>query len=117
MGSGWTSTTLLMFLVLGLARPVAAQELDFAIGIGSTGSEQGVGIAADASGNSYVTGFFGGTVDFDPGAGVTNLTSVGGRDIFVAKYDASGNPVFALGLGGGDTDEGQGIAIDASGNS
>lgn len=34
-------------------------------------------IALDTTGNIYVAGNFGGTADFDPNAGVANLTSVG----------------------------------------
>jgi Ca2+-binding RTX toxin-like protein len=39
----------------------------------------------DGSGNVYTTGYFWRTVDFDPGAGVIELTSAGGRDVFVSK--------------------------------
>ena len=35
-------------------------------------------MALDSASNSYVTGSFEGTVDFDPGPGTTNLTSAGG---------------------------------------
>jgi len=38
-------------------------------------------LALDHSNNIYATGYFGGTVDFDPGSGVYNQTSAGGRDI------------------------------------
>lgn len=40
--------------------------------------------------NVYVGGSFSGTVDFDPGAGVSNRTA-NGTDGFIAKYDHGGN--------------------------
>ena len=70
----------------------------------------------DASGNTYVTGDFGGTVDFDPGAGTANLTSVGGVDAYVAKLDASGNYVWARRFGGSSDDVVRGVAVDTSGS-
>src|SRR3990172_4568019 len=53
--------------------------------LGGTLTDRGFGIAVDGSGNVYTTGFFQGTVDFDPGAGTSNLTSAGDVDIFVSK--------------------------------
>ena len=44
----------------------------------------GYAIVVNATANIFVTGSFTGTVDFDPGAGVFNLTSFG-TDIFVHK--------------------------------
>ena len=83
---------------------------------GSGAAAYGESIAVDASGNVYTTGYFTGTADFDPGAGTYNLTSAGGRDIFVSKLDSSGNFVWAKRMGGASGDEGYSIAIDASGN-
>ncbi|MEJ7739465.1 MAG: hypothetical protein WKF97_18740 [Chitinophagaceae bacterium] len=48
-------------------------------------------IETDNLGNTYVTGYFSGTADFAPGAATANLKSVGGSDIFLAKYGPSGN--------------------------
>jgi hypothetical protein len=78
--------------------------------------DYGRSIAVDASGNTYVTGYFAGTVDFDPGAGIVNLTSAGSNDIFIAKYNALGNYVYAKSIGGTSDDVSYGIAIDASSN-
>ena len=81
------------------------------------GSVVGYSIAVDASGNVFTTGFFTGTVDFDPGATTFNLTPVSSRDIFVSKLDASGNFVWARAMGGtGAAGTGFSIATDASGN-
>ena len=58
-----------------------------------------------------------GTVDFDPGAGTSNLTSFGGhRDAFVSKLDSAGNFVYARQLGGTGLIDGEGIAVDGAGN-
>jgi hypothetical protein len=84
--------------------------------IGSTGGDNGESLAVDASGNVYITGYFQGTVDFDPGAGTQNLYSVDDRDIFISKLDASGNFVWVKHMGGALYDIGYSIKVDASGN-
>ena len=74
-------------------------------------------VAVDSSGNIYTTGFFIGTVDFDPGVGTVNLTSVDdSSDVFVLKLDASGNYVWAKRFGGANSDDGGSLAVDSSGN-
>jgi hypothetical protein len=83
-----------------------------------TGFIEGFGIAADASGNSYVIGYFDGSTTF----GLTEpspvaLTSVGGFDLFVAKYRTNGSLAWAKRAGGTGFDVGSGIAVDTSGNS
>jgi hypothetical protein len=81
--------------------------------LGSTSVDQGKKIVKDAAGNSYVTGFFSGTMSLD---GSNVLSSAGKRDIFLAKYDASGNLEWARGVGGAEDDEGKDLAIDNLGN-
>jgi len=80
---------------------------------GGTDWDEGIGIATDSSGNSYVTGCFSGTASF----GNITLTSNGSADIFVAKLDSSGNWLWAQKAGGTDWDKGISIATDFSGNS
>ena len=80
---------------------------------GGTSDDEGHGIAVDASGNSYVTGFFGGSASF----GSTTLISNGNYDIFITKLDSNGNWLWAKNAGGPNYDSGCGIAFDTSGNS
>ncbi len=70
-------------------------------------------ITVDSSGNSYITGYFEGTVDFGGG----NVTSAGAADIFILKLNSSGTFQWVNIFGGTSTDVGQGIAVDSSGNS
>ena len=83
---------------------------------GGTSTDNGNAIAIDASGNVYTTGYFYVTADFDPGAGIENLTSTGLQDVFVSKLDSSGNFVWAKRLGGTNTDTGNAVAVDAAGH-
>lgn len=80
--------------------------------IGSTGDDSGQGITLDSAGNVYLTGFFSGTVDANPGAGTFNLVSAGATDSFVLKLDNNGNFVNAMRLGGTGADQGMAIAVD-----
>jgi len=94
----------------------AAGNFVWAKQIGSTTIDQGTAVAVDASGNVYVCGDYNGTVDFDPGVGVYNLTSGGGgyQDFFVMKLDASGNFLWAKSLGGTLSDYAYGIALTST---
>jgi hypothetical protein len=59
--------------------------------LGGSSTDVGYSIAVDSTGNVYTTGYFVETVDFDPGAGSTNLTSTGAQDVFVLKLSPSGD--------------------------
>lgn len=83
---------------------------------GGSSNDFGESMTKDASGNFYITGFFEGAVDFDPGAGNLVLISNGLRDIFIQKLDADGNLVWAKTIGGAGNDHGNTIATDPSGN-
>ena len=89
---------------------------------GDTDQDLGYSVTVDSSGNIYTTGHFQGTVDFDPGAGTANLTSNGGRDVFVSKLDSSGNYLWAKSCGGAADpglnadDISRSVAVDSLGN-
>jgi hypothetical protein len=84
--------------------------------IGDTLSDVAQAVAVDSKGNVYSTGQFAGTVDFDPGVGVMNLSSSGGPDIFITMFNSFGDLVWAKALGGTSLDLGTSIAVDISGN-
>ncbi len=91
---------------------------DFIWAISMEGVSDGIGysITAEASGSVYITGYFQGVFDFDPGVGVYNLSSAGDFDIFISKLDDSGNFVWAKRIGGMNNDAGYSITTDSSGN-
>lgn len=81
---------------------------DFVWARSFTGNDQkeGYSITTDSLENIYCSGFFMGTADFDPGAGLFNLTSQGATDIFISKLNSSGNFLWAGSVGSGNPDYG-----------
>lgn len=97
-------------------------KFQWAFCIGGNSYDEVGDIALDSAGNIVITGFFRGTgIDFDPSANNALLNSNGenggdpgyGGDIFVAKYDTSGNYKWAFNIGGTDLgDNGIGVFAD-----
>jgi hypothetical protein len=83
---------------------------------GGSNYDWGYGVAVDGSGSAYVTGNFWWTVDFDPGSSVDNHTSNGGYDVFLSKFDSSGNFKWAKTWGGSMEERAYGVAVGGSGN-
>lgn len=84
--------------------------------MGGTGADVAYAIAIDELNNILITGGFSNTVDFDPGTGIANQSSLGGYDIFVAKYNSLGDYQWAGGMGSANSDRGYGIVSDMDGN-
>ena len=79
---------------------------------GSDDYDEGLSITTDNLDNFYVTGYFKGTAAF----GGASLTSSGERDIFIGKYDSSGNLIWVKQAGGSGDDEGSSITTDNANN-
>ncbi len=85
--------------------------------IGNTSTNYIKDIDVDGSSNLLITGYYSGTLDLDPGSGVSNLVSAGGQDIFFAKYSNSdGSLLWDKSIGGSGSDNGYGISVDNSNN-
>lgn len=98
------------------ATSLHAQAYQWVNTMGNTGTDRGNATAFDPSGNVYVTGYFSGTVDFDPGPNVASLTATGTTDAFIAKYSSTGAYLWAERLGGTGENAGNSIAADPNGN-
>jgi hypothetical protein len=93
---------------VGWAKMIAAPS-------GNSNAAEARSIAVDGAGAVCLTGYFQGTVSFNP-AGGGNLTSAGGSDVFVVKLDTSGAFQWAVRAGGAGNDSGRGIAVDSFGD-
>ncbi len=92
----------------------ARQICDGVVGIG-----KGRGLTTDKIGNPYVTGYFSGNVDFDPGTTTYNLNSISQKEGFIVKLNPSGNFLwakqFACATSNSESPN-RGVAIDSSFN-
>ncbi len=75
-----------------------------------------VALEVDPEGNVYALGSFMGTVDFDPGEGVFELTSPQSFGVFVQKLSKDGTFLWAHQLEGVEWGRGMGMALDHDGN-
>ena len=105
--------TILVALALNANSFILAQSLLWAKSVGNNFNDEACSVTTDASGNVFITGYFyGSTITF----GSTTLTNAGNLDIFIAKYDAVGNLLWAKSVGGTSNDYSQCVSADASGN-
>ncbi len=82
---------------------------------GGSGFDYGIGIAIDRTGNIVLTGYTYSTSGIaTSGAYLTTLQ--GSYDAYIAKFNAAGLIQWATYYGGSGDDEGDGIAVDSSGN-
>ncbi len=96
-----------------IAKYNAAGIVQWAVKAGGSGADRGYSIKTDDAGNLYITGYYYGTATF----GATTISSVGStQDVFIAKYDISGNMLWVRSVGGTDAETGYGITSDNLGN-
>lgn len=84
--------------------------------IGGANQESGTSFVIDQSQRLFMTGYFWGTVDFDPGSGADSLISSGNFDFFISTFDLNGNSLLSFNIGGTGNDEAWNIACDNTGN-
>ena len=107
--------TILLVLLASRDGLAAGPAISFSTYFGGSGAEAITGVAVDASGNIYVTGW---TESANlPIRNAAQASFGGAVDAFVAKFDPTGSTLlYSTFLGGSGDDRAFGIAVDASGN-
>ena len=80
--------------------------------IGAFGETTRTVVDIDFQGNVIIAGGFDDTIDIGSGP----INTFGGRDVFVAKVDPSGNPIWLRTFGEGSSQFATGVATDGEGN-
>jgi hypothetical protein len=94
----------------------AGSALVYTTYLGGSGGDNSSGIVVDAAGNAYVAGFTN-SANFPTANAIQATYGGGGNDGFVTKLNASGSAlVYSTYLGGDNSDQGEGIAVDSTGN-
>ena len=94
----------------------AGSDLDYATYLGGSVEDHCFAIAIDGAGNAYVTGYTWSS-DFPTTPGAFDTSFDGDTDGFAAKLNATGSAlVYSTFLGGASWEEGNGIAVDGTGN-
>ena len=88
----------------------------WAVRLGGDATNYNFSVEVDVAGNVYSVGYFSGTVDFDPGPSVFNLTTNGQSDISISKLDAAGNFIWGKRIGGTLGEFAYAMLIDQAGN-
>lgn len=103
-----------------ISKYLPSGEVAWAKSIGGTRYDKGTGISIDEQGNVFLTGWFkSDSINF--GCSVVKCTTLSGPenenagDVFIAKYDSDGKPLWARRAGGMARDYGFSIATDAKG--
>lgn len=100
----------------------AGSALIYSTYLGGGSIDQANAVAVDSSGNAYVTGFtysndFPIANALQPTCGCSFGNCAGNNAVFISKLNPTGSAfVYSTFLGGNDTEEGRGIAVDSSGN-
>jgi len=96
-----------------------SQSFSWAQSFGSAGFDEinPISTTIDGFKNVITTGNFTGSVDFNPGAGVTTLSSAAAvTDIYVQKLDSNGNFIWAISFIGTNYNNASAVKTDAAGN-
>jgi hypothetical protein len=97
------------------AKYSSAGNLQFVNNIGGVFSDVATSISIGKNSTIHLTGYFTDVVDFDPSIAIATRTSQSSsQDVFVTKYDSTGNYLYAINIGGSGNDRPLSIKSDTS---
>jgi len=105
----------ILFFLIGKGIAAQTPSWIWAKNAGEVSNEYSNAVCTDANGNAYITGTFQGSFIIF-GNDTLHNAGPGVLDIFIVKYDANGNILWARGGGGTNDDYAYGICTDANGN-
>lgn len=111
-----TPVRLLLVLVLLAASHLSAAQSIQLDWVKTVDHSFGNKLAIDSNKAILVLGGFSGTVDFDPGPGVFNMTAASNQDLYIAKFDSSGHFEWAKQITSPNGLVGSAIKIDRNGD-
>ena len=113
-GSGFFHLNNLLFQQAVVVKLALDGEFLFYVSLIGMREQEGVAIAVDSEGNSYVTGYTR-SPDF-PAVNAADSSLGGSQDAFVTKLDPSGAIVYSTFLGGSGYEEGRSLALAPDGS-
>lgn len=108
---------LLILTALGSSAIRAQHHFAWAQTWGGTDYDYSAANAVDPSGNVFVSGYFRGTMDADPGPAVLMMTVPPGQSgIYISKFNPSGKLLWAKPIVGNSNTTTRDLAVDPAGN-
>jgi len=110
-----TGKTLITVLFILIGLNATAQSWQWAKSAGGVSYDNATKSTTDNYGNIYITGYFS-SASISFGSITLDNTNSGSSDIFVAKYDPTGNVIWAKRFGGNSFDYSEAITSDINGD-
>lgn len=95
-----------------LVKLKAGGEIEWVTHVGGEYADEITHLDVDAAGNIYALGHFKGSLK----VGDNELKSAGDDDLYLAKFDPVGNPVWSTRIGNAFQERGGGLSVDGAGN-
>ena len=107
---------LIAFALIGLNGMGQTPNWEWAKSAGGTGADYINSISSDTSGYVYIAGYFSSPTMLIGTTVLTNIDNTGSsNDLFFARYNSDGNPIWAISVGGTGHDYATSIFVDSSG--